>query len=114
MKKILTPATKETAVYYSDFSGKCFDGFGPNAELTLKFNYGSKYDSSKVELHLSDNDAEQLLEFLKTKLSKDCVDVLKKSLYTEGVKYSEAMDFRDWTVCEQLASSRDMLTQLTD
>ncbi len=56
MKKVIAPASRETAVYYSDFSGKCFDQFGPNAEMTLKFNYGSKYDSANIKLHLSDDD----------------------------------------------------------
>lgn len=89
MKKVITPARKETAVYYSDFSGKCFDSFGPNACLTLEFNYGSKHDFGKIELHLSDEDAEKVLDFLKTKLSEDSIDLLKKNLYPKD------KDFKD-------------------
>lgn len=114
MKKVIAPATREKAVFYSDFSGKCFDQFGPNAEMTLKFNYGSKYDSAKIEIHLSDNDAEEIIQFLKTKLTTDCVDSFKKALYSESNRYNEAMDFRDWTLCEQISSSNELLKKLVE
>lgn len=86
MKKVIEPATNETAVYYSDFSGICFDHFGPNAELTFEFNYGSKYDSGTVKLHLSDEEAEQVLSFIKTKLTKDCMNTFKRLLKEETNK----------------------------
>jgi hypothetical protein len=114
MKKIITPARKESAVYYSDFTGKCFDSFGPNASLTLEFNYGSKYDSNKIQLHLSDEDAEKVLDFIKTKISKDCMDVLKKKLSTEDTPYNKTMDFRDWSSCSQIVFSEDLLRRLTE
>ena len=114
MKKIISPATKETAVYYSDFSGKYFDEFGPHAEVVFNFNYGSKYDSGRVKLHLSDQEAEQVLDFIKTKLSKDCVEFFKKVLHEEGIKYDDAMDFRDWSSWTEIASSRELVKRLAN
>jgi len=70
MKKILKPSELEDAVYYSDFSGKILNE-QPPIEISIDFNYGSKYDGCKLELHLDDEDFDQLLNFLKTKLSED-------------------------------------------
>jgi hypothetical protein len=70
MKKILKPLELEDAVYYSDFSGKILNE-QPPIEINIDFNYGSKYDGCKLELHLDDEDFDQLLSFLKTKLSED-------------------------------------------
>ena len=70
MKKILKPSELEDAVYYSDFSGKILNE-QPPIEISIDFNYGSKYDGCKLELHLDDEDFDQLLKFLKTKLSED-------------------------------------------
>jgi hypothetical protein len=70
MKKILKPSEHEEAVYYSDFSGKFLNETSP-IEIVIDFNYGSKYDGCKLELHLDDEDFDQLLSFLKTKLSED-------------------------------------------
>jgi hypothetical protein len=70
MKKVLKPAEYEDAIYYSDFSGKLLNETPP-IEIVVDFNYGSKYDGCKLELHLDDEDFDQLLNFLKTKLSED-------------------------------------------
>jgi hypothetical protein len=70
MKKVLKPAEYEDAIYYSDFSGKLLNETPP-IEIVVDFNYGSKYDGCKLELHLNDEDFDQLLNFLKTKLSED-------------------------------------------
>lgn len=104
MKKVVAPATKETAVYYSDFSGKCFDEFGPTVEMSFEFNYGSNYDSSKIQLHLTNEEAEQVLDFIKTKLSKDWSDNFKKTL--PGL--SNALSYSQIVSCEKL------LRRLTD
>jgi hypothetical protein len=59
MKKILKPQEQEEVVYYSDFSGKLLqasDTFGPPIEIKIFFNYGSKYDTENLELHLDDED----------------------------------------------------------
>lgn len=70
MKKILKPAENEESIYYSDFNGKILNGFPP-VEICIDFNYGSKYDGCKLELHLDDGEFDELLNFLKTKLTPD-------------------------------------------
>ncbi len=70
MKKILKPLEHEESLYYSDFSGKLLNETPP-IEIVIDFNYGSKYDGCKLELHLNDEDFDQFLNFLKTKLSDD-------------------------------------------
>lgn len=73
MKKILTPAIREDSVYYSDFTGKCFGKFEPDVTLTLQFNYGSKYDGTKIELDLSDKDCDIILNLIKNHLTSDAI-----------------------------------------
>ena len=72
MKKILKPAEGEEVIYYSDFTGKPVgsEEYGPEAAITIEFNYGSKYDSQDFRLHLSDQDVELIVDFLNTKLQK--------------------------------------------
>ena len=68
MKKVLREEVKEESVYYSDASGKCFGMLLPEAEVEIRFNYGSKRDGEKFILHLSDSEAEELLgKFLTSK-----------------------------------------------
>jgi hypothetical protein len=55
VKKITKPAEKEEAVYYSDFSGKCFGEFNAPVQLKIEFNYGSIYDGSKFTFDLDDD-----------------------------------------------------------
>lgn len=72
MKKITKLSQKEESVYYSDFSGKLIDNdFGSLVTLNMEFNYGSKYDGSKLELDLDDEDAMLILNFLKEKLQEE-------------------------------------------
>jgi hypothetical protein len=71
MKKVTKPSENEEAVYYSDFSGKLLNWVEPPVKLILDFNYGSKYDESKIELDLDDDDAKLILDFLKTKLLEE-------------------------------------------
>ena len=52
MKKIIKPAEREEAVYYSDFTGKVLNECGPDITLKLDFHYGSKRDGANLELHL--------------------------------------------------------------
>lgn len=84
MKKVLKPSVEEDAIYYSDFSGKLIDPLIniPPCEVTLEFNYGSKYDGQKIILHLTDEESEELLQFLRTKLVEDSKNELNKVLWT--------------------------------
>jgi hypothetical protein len=70
MKKILKPSEREESIYYSDFNGKLLNEVPP-VEIGIDFNYGSKYDGCKLEIHLDDEEFDELLTFLKTKLSSD-------------------------------------------
>lgn len=70
MKKVLKPIEHEESIYYSDFSGKILNEIPP-VEIVVDFNYGSKYDGCKLELHLNDEEFDELLVFLKTKLTAD-------------------------------------------
>jgi hypothetical protein len=79
MKKITRPKQREEATYYSDFSGECLGEMTPHVEVRFDFCYGSKFDGSRFELHLSDNDAMKLLDFLKTNLTADAKKELAKN-----------------------------------
>ena len=70
MKKIIKPSEPEEAVYYSDFTGKLLNDVPP-VEIAIDFNYGSKYDGCKLEIHLNDEEFDDLLVFLKITLSSE-------------------------------------------
>jgi hypothetical protein len=114
MKKITKPASKEEAVYYSDFSGECFGQYNAPAEMSFSFNYGSKYDTGKVTLHLTDEEAEEVLDFIKQKLSKDRIEQLKKALHLEQLNYDESVEFRDWSSCDRIVCNMNLLNKLTE
>ena len=60
---------KEHVEYMSDFSDRCFDSFYPDVEVKFEFNYGSEFDGSRVEFHLTDQEAKHVLDFIKMNLS---------------------------------------------
>lgn len=113
MKKIITPASQEEAVYYSDFSGTVFK-YGPEAELTLEFNYGSRYDGSKLEFHLTDKEVLEVVEFIKSKISKDCVDNLKRKRDAITNNLEDAIDARDYSQSDLFPNSRELISKLID
>jgi hypothetical protein len=83
MKKITKPSEPEEAVYYSDFTGKLLPEsttFGAPITVQIDFNYGSKYDGSKIELHLDDNDFYRMKAFLTYETTREFLDYLKKEL----------------------------------
>lgn len=82
MKKVLKPSIEEDVVYYSDFSGKLINSTiqTPPCELNLEFNYGSKYDGEKITFHLTDDEVEEVLIFLKAKLTEESRAELNKVL----------------------------------
>jgi hypothetical protein len=71
MKVVLQPLQKEDAVYYSDFNGHLFNEFGPNVTVKFIFNYGSKNDDQDFEIHLTDEEAQPIIDLIKSKLSED-------------------------------------------
>lgn len=112
MKKIIKPSTREEAVYYSDFSGKCFDKFHSPISLTLDFGYGSQYDGSKLNFDLDDDDVECLLDLLKTKLSIDAKTHLKKRLRNLDNEYCCSVEFRDWDNCNLIGNNQDLIKRI--
>lgn len=80
MKKILAPAVEEDSVFYSDFTGKCFGRYAPEVVVSFCFNYGSKYDNSSFELHLTDEEAEYIIGAIKSKLSLEAKKIIISKL----------------------------------
>lgn len=80
MKKVLKPAEPEDSVYYSDFSGKLLDHNIVPVTVTIECGYGSEYDGSKVELHLTDRGLNNLLVYIKDRLSKETKEEFKRQL----------------------------------
>ena len=112
MKKITKPAEREQAVYYSDFSGKCFGDFHPPVQLMIDFNYGSNHDGSKLRFDLDDKDIEDVLFLLKSKLSNDTKKALKTMYTVLDDKYENSIQSRDWTDCEFICNEKDLLKKL--
>lgn len=105
MKKIIKPAAREEAVYYSDFSGKCFGELYPPVELTISCSYGSKHDGAGIELHLDDEETKPFLELIKKSISEDCKIKLRKQLESAENTHYDAMQMRDWEHCEITSNS---------
>jgi len=96
MKKITKPSQQEESIYYSDFSGRLLDQFGPPVQLKINFNYGSKYDNSALELDLTDEEVLPLLKLIASKLSEE----KRKELLVAAEKIEplieSAIEARDW------------------
>jgi hypothetical protein len=112
MKKVLKPAEREEAAYYSDFTGKPLSQCRPEVDLKMSFGYESKYDGARFTLHLSDEDADQILKFLSTKISNDCRKEIQKNLEQLDVQYDDAMDSRAWGECDLLHNNREVYKKL--
>ena len=112
MKKIIKPAEKEEAVYYSDFSGKCFGEFDSHIKLTLDFGYGSKYDGSMLKFDLDDKDIEDIVFLLKSKLSNDTKKVLKDMYTRLDNDYDNNIQARDWFSCNYICNEKALIKKL--
>jgi len=80
MKKVLKPAEPEEVVYYSDFSGKLLDHNMVPVTIKIECDYGSEYDGSSVELHLTDKGLNNLLTYIKDRLSQETKEEFKRQL----------------------------------
>jgi hypothetical protein len=80
MKKVLKPAEPEEVVYYSDFSGKLLEHNMVPVTVKIECGYGSEYDSSSVELHLTDKGLNSLLVYLKDRLCQETKKELKRQI----------------------------------
>jgi hypothetical protein len=107
MKKVIVPKTHEQAVYYSDFTGKCFSML-PEVELTIEFNYGSKFDGSKLKLDLSDEDLMPIIDLIKSKISEDYKNKLKSENFINSINHDDALDSRDYSQTELYSNKLEL------
>ena len=114
MKKIFEPRKEELAEYYSDFSGESFGGFYPDAQIKFEFNYGSEFDGSRAEFHLTDREAKSLLDFIRINFSEAKTNELKKKLQENKEYYEENMNARDWQSCDHFGNCIFLLEYLTN
>lgn len=114
MKKIIKPAEKEESMHYSDFSGKCFGEFQPPVQVKIDFNYGSVYDGAQINLDLTEEEAQLFLNVIKANMSSDYKTFLQKQLKKHDEDFQSSCDFRDWTSCDYICNSLDLLKNLLD
>jgi hypothetical protein len=118
MKKVIKPAEKEEAVYFSDISGKSFGEFGVPVELKLSFNYGSKYDGTEITFQMDDNDVKPVLDLLKELVTSDFKEASKKFLENHEKSLEDSIQMRDWEYCDRMSDNiqfwRDFLKLKTD
>lgn len=114
MKKIIKPHEREEAVFFSDFTGKNMGENGSDIDLKINFNYGSKRDGSTIELHLTDEDIQPILDLIKNKLSPDTKEIYKKKLLKLDKSYDDSMQFRDWESCDRITNDLWLLRELLD
>jgi hypothetical protein len=112
MKKITKPAQQEEAVFYSDFSGKCFGEMHPPVELILDFGYGSGYDGSKLTFHLDDKETEDILFLLKSKLSNETKKQFKEKLVKLEDDFDDSVQMRDWNNCDCICNNKELLKKI--
>lgn len=112
MKKVTKPEQKEEAVYYSDFSGKCFGNLPSPITLKIEFGYGSIYDGSSLEFELDDDDIDSILVLLKNKLSIETKNCLKNTIKKLDKQYENSVEFRDWSSCDYLCNNKDLIKKI--
>lgn len=108
MKKILKPEQREECEYYSDFSGERFEHDIPEVVLKLEFGYGSPFDDSNWEFHLTHDESLEVLNIIKQKICDKTKQSLSEELIKNEKDYDSSMQFRDWNSCDFLASKMDM------
>lgn len=114
MKKVITPRQEEESVFYSDFSGRCFKWSAPAVELQLHFNYGSIHDGSFIELHLTDEEAADILNYIKPKLSKDFKECLQKTVNKQKQEFDLLVESRDIESCAHVSNSIELMKGLLE
>ena len=87
MKKVLKPAEREEAVYYSDFSGTFLEEHSVPATIKIECDFGSEYDGARWEIHLTDTELNNLLVFIKDRLCQETKEQIKKELDTNCLTY---------------------------
>lgn len=96
MKKVISKAVQEKSEYFSDFSGKSLGSGDVPIELKIDFNYGSIFDGSRLELHLTDEENMEILEFIAKKLHTKTVNNIKQKIkYLESLT-EDSISNRSW------------------
>ena len=114
MKKIIKPAEREEAVYYTDFLGESCGEMNAPIELNISFNYGSIYDGDSIKLDLNDKEIKPFLDLIKSKMSQDYKDFLYKKMVKIEYDYEDSMQFRDWNDCDYKINSLHLLRYMLD
>ena len=96
MKKIIQPKQEERAEYVSDISNISFNGFSSDVEVKFEFNYGSEFDGSKIEFHLTDPEAKSILSFIRGMISEEKKQDLKNKIKISSKNYNDNIEARDW------------------
>lgn len=105
MKKIIKPLTQEEAECYSDFSGERFHLDIPEATIKISFDYGSQFDDSEIEFHLSDEEVKDVLNFIKTKMSDKTKQHLREKYIKDVIDCKSKIANKDWNAWEQYSSN---------
>jgi hypothetical protein len=105
VKKVIKPLVREEAVYYSDFSGKCFGELPAPVEISIAFLYGSKHDGAGIQLHLDDEELKPILEVIKKSISEDYKKDIKKTIDRYEKTYDDSMQMRDWEHCDIVSNT---------
>jgi 1,4-alpha-glucan branching enzyme len=113
MKKIVQPQQEEKAEYFSDFSNKSFEVFNPDVQIKFEFNYGSDFDGSRIDFHLTDAEAKSVLDFIRNNLSENKINELKNKLEEHQEYYEENMNARDWQSCDHFYNCIELYKYLT-
>lgn len=109
MKVIISPKQEERAEYFSDFSNKSFGKYYPDAVVKFEFNYGSRFDESRLKLHLSDDEVMLLLDEARKRLSKENRAKLQEFINDKRNDYGEAISQADWEEGNQIYTSISLL-----
>ena len=105
MKKIIKPLKREEAVYYSDFTGKCFGQISPHVELVLDFGYGSINDGAKLKLDLTDDEVEPVLNLLKKLVNKNFKENIINKIKELEEDYDNTVQTREWNSCDNICNN---------
>lgn len=111
MKQIKKQAQQEEADFYCDFTGEKIIDYIP-VEVKIMFGHGSNHDGAALNLDLSDDAAEELLEFIKNKLTTQTKQKIAEELDKVENNYIDAMDARSWDECEYLGNSKRIFNWL--
>jgi hypothetical protein len=112
MKIITKPRQEEEAEIFSDFSGERFHYDIPEVTIKMSFNYGSKFDDSDIEFHLNEEEADDILNLIKSRLSDKTKQVISERLEKSEKDYEDSFQSRDWNGCDYYIASTNLYRYL--